>query len=353
MTFYDIFISFLREQMVHDDFDKIIDDKEKGYEVIINFLKTHNKEEAFPVTGKFIRENSYRFNHILETFTIGWKILNEHTVDYIFKDYFKDGNKNNHYYINDCWLMTSLLHDSAYFYEKNYESNKIKTYLSKFYNNQFVKPTYSIDTLDRYYKMIECHPFCEEERHEHGIVGAIASYNSLSSNWYRNVKMLGGLDEAGQALDRNKCILYKKTDLKHFQIVCKAIAQHNVYKCISLYDNRRSYYAKFELRELMDSNTKINIADTLTYLLSIVDTIEFTKRFCKDGQIKPSEVAKRLDIDFAYPRIGLHYSRLIGFVPDEILNKYIGGIVELSDWLDVRTDSNEEDKSIFITFILI
>lgn len=351
MTFYEIFARFLREQMVPGNIDEIINTEEKGYQVIVDFLRTHGKESAFPIAKKYLNINSYRFNHILETFAIGWSIISSESIGYIFKDYFVDANhRDAHYQIDDCWLMVSLLHDSAYFFDANYDTNQIKAYLSKFYNKKFICPTYDINTLDYYYKMMEKYPV--QEKHEHGIVSAISAFNSLSSNWYRNVNKMGGLDENGFAIDATNSIIYRRIDLRHFQIVCKSIAQHNLYKC-KINDERYSYYSEFGLEELLNPSVKINIADTMTYLLSIVDTIEFTKTICRYSGIKPSEVAKRLDVDYAHSRIAICYSDLYEIIDDKTINKYVESIMQLNNWLDINVVNVPESKTLFLIINIV
>lgn len=198
--------------------------------------------------------------------------------------------------------------------------------------------------------MLEKYPV--QEQHEHGIVSAISSFNSLSANWYRNVKKLGGLDQNGFAIDNESNIIYRGIDMTHFQIVCKSIAQHNLYKC-ELGNERYHHYIEFGLKELLNPSIKIKIEDTLTYLLSIVDTIEFTKTICWNSDIQPSDVAKRIDIDFAYHRIAIHYSKLYEIVCNDIIDKYIKNIIELNKWLDIEVINREDDKTLFLVLSII
>lgn len=355
-------------------FETLIDDHKKGLELIRSIVEFN--------VGR-VSINLYRVSHILITWLLGIG-LSEHF------DLKEKGFLGNLYY-PQLWLQTAIIHDYGYFCRKELSDvdlsiDKITvpyslltdTYSSKRldmlsglsalsdFQHYF---TYSYDEISKYFKYAK-HIHIDKKEHgsiadikpgteinDHGIVGGCLAFKRYCQEVER-VK-----------IDPSYAINYIQ------KIACYTAASHNIFK--SRDAEKDVEYNDFGLTELLSSSpVRISLDNKLLLLLSLVDTIECTKRFSAsagriDGKenlsqkepkyFQQSTTIKNVDISFQEEKVLLDFSNIRKHINDrkdfsedesmdfqKRLDDHICGIKDLSTWTPFSASGGESGDAVCV-----
>ena len=287
-------------------------------------------------------------------------VLNDETIEYL---------QYGEFYINyKLWMLTAINHD--YGYHSKYILNKISIddlhlnynlfndeenygylplidysskYLKVLKNNYYqIKKYYEYS--QRYHEKNILMGKNDEEKNDHGILGALLLYDRVNKKNY------------------NTCKEYKKNinnfsddfgynDMLFYKTACLTIAQHNIYKSGSL--EADELYGP-DLKHLYhNSEYLIDSEHTLLYLLSLVDTIEcvkvFSKSETKSKYFETLTVLKNVKLSVSKNEIIIDFSMLYKKIEEDkiellkILEDHIYKIKDLKTWTNLVV--TEESKT--------
>ncbi|MDD6197442.1 MAG: hypothetical protein PUB12_11310 [[Clostridium] aminophilum] len=261
------------------------------------------------------------------------------------------------------WLQTSLLHDFGYFCkELGQKDLRRKDIVGDYdlledeYNNQSLSCinnirlstsfkqyfTYSPDEINNYFTYSVYYHKDEEERRgieraDHGIIGGCIGFKRYCER----------LKQDEQPFENKKILQMQK-------IACYVTASHNIFKSAS--SKSDVLYIKFGLDGLLSSSPiRVTTANMLLLLLSLVDTIECTKRFSAkvNGNInylQQSTTLKYVSVEEQPEGIGLDFSGLYNYATKKRKNKemaekvinHVNAIEGLSTWTTFQTQRDSK-----------
>lgn len=276
-------------------------------------LMYHYLDLGYDIENEKLNFNKFhRSQHIWITFLLGLGIAKHYKLI--------DGvNVINSMPDEYLWMLTSIVHDYGYL-KKGVTKEQDLRYIDKYklltdvYTANQLKITqrysinypqfltYSYETIKRYYNYRKdelsgkeicnsCPISADIERIDHGIYGACESYKQycdfyINEEYPRNcISTTKELDELS-SLGYKHCFINKnqrivklaKTEPLLYKTACLITAQHNLFRSNNDYTDIK--YKKYGLNELLsDSPIMVAKDNPLLFLLSIVDTIECTKRF--------------------------------------------------------------------------
>lgn len=304
--------------------------------------------------------NKYRARHIVATLLLGIGFAR-----FVFRK--NDVQSIVDRYFDILWFQTATIHDYGYFcHETTDTKTSIATLqdrfplLEEYYSIYFLeclntfskskdtKETiqYSYDVIKSYFeysKTIVRDPY-DNERCDHGIVGGCVAFKKYCKRY------------ATQNVIRPSDVL---TIL--IKISCLVTASHNIFKSSS--PESDVIYREYCLDPLLStSNTIISRQNKLLYLLSIVDTLECTKRFSRKNSQEGKSIYQRTILENV--RIGVYegcimidFTDLHSYITkvrknkemEQLLNNHIKSIKGLSTWVQCNTSyDNEYSVRIFI-----
>ncbi|MCH5171819.1 MAG: hypothetical protein J1F31_03180 [Erysipelotrichales bacterium] len=265
-------------------------------------------------------------------------------------------------FFSQLWLQTSIIHDYGYFCkeirEKNVLLKKITDkydLLIDYYDVDFLKClnnfsdseemknclTYKYDLIRNYFEYSkEYHKDDYNETCDHGIVGGCLAFK----RYCENIKKA-----------KNAGIEPSDVITKIQKMACIVAASHNIYK--SADKSQDEIYIENKLCDILStSEIKITRSNKLLLILSLVDTIECTKRFSAKKDPKnyliQTTTLKYVDIFIENNVIKLDYSRLYEYITktrksDEMkenLDKHIKGIKNLPNWTEFEIENVENNN---------
>ncbi len=334
-----------------------IKNREKAAEYIYRLLKEDldlpcDKFTIESIKGYF--EN--RINHVLFTFAIGLLLAKFKELDkYIeqeYKKYFEDKRTN---IFKTTWLISSLYHDYGYFMLNNEKYKEIKT-LNDFkveksifdYKNEeneasrlyglddYIEPEksrYSKKLFENYFEWKIKAPY-QNERFEHGIAGGYVLFDDISNE---------NANPNTQVIKRIKTIMGINADeIKNdmfYQNICYRIMEHNIWTIDIKKESNESSFDMSKLEDIFTINfKKITVKEPLLYLLSLSDTIEFSKRIESQDdtnfKINIEKLLEEIQIEIEKDHIYINTS-LINKTYD--LEKLYNGIKDLNNWVDINS----------------
>lgn len=219
-------------------------------------------------------------SHTLVTWLLGIKLANK------FSLVITDSSFNNQRF-NQIWLMTSISHDYGYFkkelLEESFDLRTLKyNLLTDHYDIDFLSClnylevksnfenyfSYSYDEIKNYFEYSKQYQKDRKyspnhEKCDHGIVGACMLFNEYCEKCDREI--LKGLNQS-----------FVITQIR--KIACIIGASHNIFKSSSI--EQDNIYKKYKLSKLLSTSAiRVRKENNILSLLSLVDTIECTKRF--------------------------------------------------------------------------
>lgn len=311
------------------------------------------------------RDNFNRASHIIVTFLMGLGITQSIPI-------INGVNVFNTSSDNYLWMLTSLLHDYGYFRNELLESKSLdeieRDYdlLTDLYDEEAVKClnnysvlysdycTFSYDTIKHYYEYkrnyTASHTIDENgERNDHGIIGACLAFSKYVKFFINNTypELEEGVNGHRLPLIKTEPLLYKTA--------CMIAAQHNLFKSGSKLSDVD--YRKYNLDVLL-STSPILIDDNnpLLLLLSIVDTIECSKRFSKKTNpkkyLQTMTILDNIYIEVKDGEIIVDFTRLNEYIQKrkdntallKQIESHIRGICELGSWTNYESTKLEEYK---------
>lgn len=248
----------------YSELTDFIDDNSKCIDIIYDVL-------VFPKVKDKNRSNitkKQRASHIFISFLTGLGIGK-------FNELLDRSNflQTEEYNSDILWMLTSLIHDFGYFNKKfenvelNFEPNLLTddyiseplTELSDYSRNFGSYITFDYDTIIKYYNLKSTGILDPNEKVDHGIFGGCKYFASF-------IEFIYDVEEPD-----------RKFYLQLYKTACLMAAQHNIFIPTS---ENKDIYINAKLEKLI--SLKITLKNPLLLLLSIIDTIECTKRFSRE-----------------------------------------------------------------------
>ena len=336
-------------------FEKLINDDNQCLQLISSILE---------IPLRTVSINHYRASHIIVTWLLGLGFENVFKLE-------KTNNIFDKLYYKRLWLQSAILHDYGYFCNEINNPNLPLEELIKDYNlltdtyeepylsglqNMSTLPefrcyfSYGYDEIAAYYNYSqEYHKHAQSkidsERSDHGIVGACIAFSKFCINVQTSIEKYG---------------TYTSNTLTCIQkISCIVAASHNIFK--SNDKEQDKMYRKFGLNSLLSTSpTRVKKENNLLSLLSLVDTIECTKRFSRKAN--PSEyliqstTLKYIDVDPRKEEIIINFERLDEYLTkirkskkmSDKLENHINAVAKLNTWTDFNSCLGDNDKEVRI-----
>ena len=242
------------------------------------------------------------------------------------------------------WFLTCLYHDTASCVEDLNDNSEIQNWIelednihllyeernnlknSSCEGTKFRFNRYNILTILNYCKYRE-----KQKKRDHGIEGGALLYKKATDNFKKKT--------ANCKFENNYVmkdgLYWRKEHLDLFAYIADAIITHNIWLA---YDPKMEQIYKNEgLSELIIKNTsdRMTFAEfPLHFMLCLIDTIEPTKRFEEELQIK--EILQNISISFRDNEVCISFSEVIR--KTKSFYKWMDSIRELEKWLDVKTN---------------
>jgi len=336
------------------DFDTIIADDDLCLKLI---------QAALEFKSSVSRENRHRASHILVTWLLGIGVSRKYMLQV------HESGFGNLYYSN-LWLQSAMLHDYGYLCNEIKDDNLSIENLTEEYNllsdryggdldildNMSKKEvfshffSYSYDEIKNYFyysKDYHIRNKNNNEKNDHGIVGGCIAFRKYCEN-----------------ARKSKSIEPSPVITQIQKLACYIAASHNIYKSSSI--EKDNDYLRFNLdRLLSNAPVIINGTNGILFLLSLVDTIECTKRFSAKSNsaayLIQTTTLKYVDITFTSSSLVVDYSNLNKYLLEkrsqnpellETLKKHVNGVFGLSSWTSFITHKvdSKNDYAIAIEF---
>ena len=323
---------------------EFIGNDDKCLRLIYHFLDLGRDD-----TTVLYKKNFNRASHIIVTFLLGIGIETEQKI-------LEGVNVLNSMPDEYLWMLTALLHDYGYFRKellvsKSLDDLKLEynlltdQYLDKslsclngYTNNYAQYCTYSYKTIKNYYEYRRRHVFKGDENGEmndHGIMGACLAFSQYVRFYLKN--------ETTKTLISNEYVAtLQKTEPLLYKTACLLASQHNMFRSES--PEKDLEYREYGLTQLL-SNTPILIdgRNPLLLMLSLVDTIECSKRFSKRTNrkkyLQTITILEKTSIEVSKEQIVIDYTELHQYMnkKDRIellsqLDRHIKNISGLGSW---------------------
>ncbi len=335
--------------MKKHSFEDMLSDEKLCIE-LIKLAMEFNANDMRPI-------NNNRGTHIFVTWLLGIG-LGEHFD--IYKIY--DRAFGEQYY-QMIWTQAAMLHDYGYFCSQVSKENLDIKELTKDYDlladkyteadlsvlNNMSKHSlyeryfsYTYDEIEKYYlysQQYHKRKDDKKEKNDHGIVGACIAFAKYCKDVHKSMIGPSPVITAVQ------------------KISCFITASHNIFKSCS--DITDVEYLKYGLTGLLSGEPiRVTKKNTVLLLLSLVDTIECTKRFSawqnKKRFLKQKTVLKCVSIELMEKAIKVDYSPLMEHIKSRKPGKKYGMVGELekhkeavkglSKWTSFTTEDVANEK---------
>ena len=339
----------------------VVDNKKKSIQYINTILKQYGNKVTIPFNSA-LDQYDFRVKHVLFSFGLGIVLSSFNNLKNKIEDEYKKYEIQQSFIYT--WITLCLYHDFGYFIGASYFSiddiEKISLDYNIF-NYTYCDSRYSKELYCHYYKnkykqqnwnQNNYNPSENEEVGDHGILGGYVLFERLySSETKKNSK--------------NKEIILPTNDIElHFeriplyQDICFRIMEHNIWKNNKLYEDSNP------LQEIdAEHFLKIGYMEPLLYLLSLVDTIEMTKKFCRysDGSkekehfVFPKTLGTKIKIKVSAGSIDRDYSEWELFIKKhkyfDSINRWKTSVIGLNDWVCVDAYESKNSRLILKTEI--
>ncbi len=321
----------------------VVNNKKKSIQYINAILNQFGNKVTIPFNSA-LKQYDFRVKHILFSFGLGIVISSFGNLKNKIEDeYKKYGVQQSFIY---TWITLCLYHDFGYFIGGSHlridDIEKIELKYNIF-NYTYCCSRYSKELYCHYYRnkykwqnwSKNNYNLTEnEEVGDHGILGGYVLFERLYSSEievdYKNKKF------AFQPGNTELC--FERIPL--YQDICFRIMEHNIWKDNNLYEISNPLY-EIDAGHFL----RIDFVEPLLYLLSIVDTIEMTKKFCrysdeskdKDRYVFPKTLGNYIKIDISDEVIDIDYSELEYFIKKhkyfDSVEGWKASVIGLNDWV--------------------
>ena len=335
------------------DFEDMVGDDSKCIDLMKKVLE-------FDFGNLIDSRYKYRANHILITWLLGLGLGKYFNLSY------DSGSIVDNLFYDRLWLQTAMLHDYGYFRRKELENGNLSlNELTKEYDlltdsyssplleclNEMSKGgefskyfTYTYDEIVNYYHYAQEYLYRVKfqnstEKNDHGIIGGCIAFTKYCKRIHTD--SIGPSDVITQIQ----------------KIACITAASHNIFK--SSDDKDDEHYRDYNLNNLLSTSPKrIGVNNKLLLLLSLVDTIECTKRFSASTNpqkyLQQQTTIKRvklmlddhtLFLDFSPLKTYLENNRKSQDMVDELI-KHVNCVNGLNSWTAFETHENASNDMV-------
>lgn len=330
----------------------VVNNKQKSIRYINKLLKEYGNTVDIPFALN-INKYDFRIKHILFSFGLGVVIASFCKLSSKIEESYKNNYKIDKAFIY-AWLTVCLYHDFGYFVGSSYiKTDDIEDLVlgHKIFDYSYCSSRYSKSLYIEYYKnkySTQNWDKCEydirknEEVGDHGILGGYILFERLCSSETQNSNsIINNVDSTTK-----DTISFR---IPFYQDICFRIMEHNIWKNNSVLENDHPF------REIDKENFQIiEYKEPLLYLLSLVDTIEMTKRFCtyiddseeKEKFIYPKTLGKKIKVDITSGQIRIDYSEMDTFIRTNNyfnnVDNWVSAVVSLKEWVDVDSSNTKQ-----------
>lgn len=325
----------------------VVNNKDKCFKYVNELLKKVGNNVTIPDRIE-VDKYDFRIKHVLLSFGLG----------FIFADFNDIKTKiNSQYHIPDVadtfiytWLTLCLYHDYGYFIKSDYTDVNSFADISldhSIFDYDYCQSRYTYNFYAEYYNNKYQNQLKNENRQDwkgeevgdHGILGGYVLFDKL----YRN---------SADMEAKNKGLIQQKNSF--YQDICYRIMEHNIWRQKEKYGKDHAYY------EISNENFRlIDIYEPLLYILSIVDTIEMSKKFCKNPEnqssraVLPKIISSQFNVKVTESSIIIDYSNLEDYIKrnnykNANIDAWVSGVLELQEWVVLTSKNNDLLKQIVI-----
>ncbi len=336
----------ISHNIVHNNsFESFIGNQDLCYDFIMDVLEDQSKD---------ITLNKNRATHIVITWLLGIGFSKIYNLNMLISNFGK-------YFFEQIWLMTSITHDYGYFKKELLDDNFSLEMIEDKYNllkdyygdgelrflNNMTKIhdfssffTYSYDEIKKYFNyrkdQLKDNLY---EKNDHGITGGCLAFMNYCKNVEKNLNSKVSL----------------KPSILHMQeqkIACITTASHNIFKSTEKSDE---IYLRYGLNNLLSTSPiRVNDNNKLLLLLSLVDTVECTKKFSKKQDVKnylqEVTILKKINISVLNGEIVFDFTPIYNYLKtvrknDEMAKKllyHVKDIVDIGLWTCFKTNNNSD-----------
>lgn len=347
----------------YDPISGVINNKEKCVRYINRILESVDNKVVIPF-GLALDKYDFRVKHVLFSFGLGVLLAEFCNLDKVIENEYRKYKVDAPFgYI---WLTLCIYHDYGYFggisflrswdidqialdhsifdfdfCTSRYSRHLYRAYYRKKYQSQnWDKAGYDL-TMNKY-----------EEIGDHGIIGGYLLFDKLYAS-EQKMKRSSKNHYINKILDQNNgadnYVVCHPERIPLYQDICYRIMEHNIWK---------GYGDGQEFDEISEKNfIKINTSEPLLFLLSLVDTIEMTKKFCrytdsgkdKERSVFPKTLGQKVFIGVSSDKIKIYYGELRKFIKEhnfaDSITSWEDSVQGLKDWVQIHSekDMNEID----------
>jgi hypothetical protein len=345
-----------------DPISDIINNRDKCVDYINNLLI--KDKNYVSITKKTLKEElDYRVKHTLFSFGLGvylatYKGLKAKITEK-YKRYSKYPNKIT--FIN-VWLSACLYHDYGYFISDEFEgcdtlekinvSENIFKYFDSSERESPIKSRYSEELYKVYYtRQYKFHKKNDStEIGDHGILGGYVLFDRLCVQLDKALVEETDKVEVDFNINSYESIFKPQKGMKtYYQEFCYTIMEHNIWR-LPVNKNSEGMF-----REITGKNfPKItDNQEPLLFLLSLVDTIEFIKKYCvykdrdtsKIESMFPTTACRYININMKKDVIEFSVFGLNQQLKRRNINKteddWKDSVYSLHNWVEVVTKDNQ------------
>ena len=342
----------------------IVNNKKKCISYINRILKSVDNKVTIPF-GLALNKYDFRVKHILFSFGLGVLIARFCNLDKKIEEEYKKYKVNAPFaYI---WLTLCIYHDYGYFsgisYIKSDDLDRIAMDYSIFdfdfcvsrYSRKLYRAYYMRKYTMQNWESVDYDLSAHEEIGDHGIIGGYLLFQQLYASEQKKAppsKHNSLLWEIYQRDEAEKSLNYHPERIPLYQDICYRIMEHNIWK---------DYCDESDFEEICGDNfKKIGISEPLQYLLSLVDTIEMTKKFCrytdegseKEHFVYPKTLGRKVSMRILSNEIEIDYQGLREYIRENRYNDDISlwedSVRGLEEWVTIQTGQVDGRKDVIV-----
>lgn len=336
----------------------VVNNKRKSIRYINEILKENGNKVTIPFQLT-LDKYDFRVKHVLFSFGLGVVLASflglKEEIERVYQKY---GSKTSFIYI---WLTLCLYHDFGYFVGSSYlKTDDIGQLLldHKIFEYDYCKSRYSKQLYVEYYKDKYLSQKWDEKNYDmsrneevgdHGILGGYVLFDRLYSSEVKPEVPKSGLAKAVyERLNRYDNTDYHFERVPLYQDICYRIMEHNIWKT-----NKKAEKDDPLVEIDIDHFNRISTNEPLLYLLSLVDTIEMTKRFCtyiddsedKERYVYPKTLGSKIQIEVSDGKMEIDYHELEKYIEEhkyfDSINRWRTSVIGLKDWVEIAVSKSD------------
>lgn len=339
----------------------VVDNKKYCIRYINKILRKYGNKVTIPFQLT-LSQYDFRVKHVLFSFGLGIVFANFYNLKTKIEEEYRHFEIDNTFIY--VWMTLCLYHDFGYFIGSSYiQTDSIENLHLDYiiFDYDYCKSRYSNNLYVEYYKdkfskqkrnqknMAE-----QEEVGDHGILGGYVLFDRLYSSEVKPISLKKNLMRNIYDLESpHDGLEYHLERIPLYQDICYRIMEHNIWK------NKDNFAEDHPFYEIGSKTFKyIDVFEPLLYLLSLVDTIEMTKKFCKysdDSQEKehfvfPKTLGSKIKVKISDTSIDIDYLEFEKYIKEhkffDSIEDWKHSIIGLNDWLCLEAREGKNSKII-------